>query len=237
MSSSPLYLAIVVVWLIVLVPMLLRKDSVDTVHEDQRREDEWEAAEAPEAFAPDGDDEPRADGYAAPGGGGDPDAEETRVLRRPAGGAAGGRRVPGAARPHGGARSGPRGHEGRHRGASESRARVIARRRRRTTGLVLLNAATIAAVLLGLGPWWVVLPPILLLSGHLVLLREAAKADAERMEARLRARRRAALRARQAAEGEQRREAEREAKVIALRERRNQVYDQYADAHLRAAGD
>lgn len=40
MSSSPLYLAIVVVWLIVLVPMLLRKDSpVDTTHEEYRRED------------------------------------------------------------------------------------------------------------------------------------------------------------------------------------------------------
>jgi hypothetical protein len=29
MSSSPLYLAIVVVWLIVLVPMLLRKDCIN----------------------------------------------------------------------------------------------------------------------------------------------------------------------------------------------------------------
>ncbi|MFI6578950.1 hypothetical protein ACIBFB_24445 [Nocardiopsis sp. NPDC050513] len=224
MSSSPLYLAIVVVWLIVLVPMLLRKDSVDTVHEDQRRGDEWEPEEAEEG------DEPDDAAEAVPDEGGDPDSEETQVLRRPASGPAEGavataRRV----RPH--------GRPGRHRGAGESRARVIARRRRRTTGLALVNAATIVAVALDLGPWWVIAPPVLLLTGHLVLLREAAKADAERLEAQLRARRRAAFRARRAAQEEERREAEREAQVIALRERRNQVYDQYADARLRAAGD
>ncbi|WP_017597164.1 divisome protein SepX/GlpR [Nocardiopsis lucentensis] len=231
MSSSPLYLAIVVVWLIVLVPMLLRKDSVDTVHEDQRRGDEWEPAEVPEASEPGGGDQSLVEEDVSPEDGGDPDAEETQVLRRPVVGTEGSRRPPG------GPRSGLRGHEGRHRAARESRARVIARRRRRTTGLTLVNAATIVAVLFGLGPWWVVLPPILLLSGHLALLREAAKADSERLEAQLRVRRRVALRARREAEEEQRREAEREAKVIALRERRSQVYDQYADAHLRAAGD
>ncbi|MEE2048660.1 hypothetical protein Q7689_35590, partial [Nocardiopsis tropica] len=83
---------------------------------------------------------------------------------------------------------------------------------------------------------WVIAPPVLLLSGHLILLREAAKADAEQREAAARARRRAVLRARRAEE-EQRVDAEREAKVIALQERRSQVYDQYADARLRAAGD
>ncbi|MEV2274350.1 hypothetical protein AB0I72_02080 [Nocardiopsis sp. NPDC049922] len=230
MSSSPLYLAIVVVWLIVLVPMLLRKDSVDTVHEDQRRGDEWEPEEAEEG------EEPDDAAGAAPEEGEDPDAEETQVLRRPAFGPAGpaghgegaGATIPGAR---------PSAPAGRHRRAGESRARVIARRRRRTTGLALVNAATIVAVALDLGPWWVMTPPILLLSGHLVLLREAAKADAERLEAQLRARRRAVVRARRAAEEEERREAEREAQVIALRERRNQVYDQYADARLRAAGD
>jgi hypothetical protein len=43
--------------------------------------------------------------------------------------------------------------------------------------------------------------------------------------------------ARRAEEEEERRDAERLAQVIALQERRSQVYDQYADARLRAAGD
>ena len=77
MSSSPLYLAIVVVWLIVLVPMLLRKDSVDTVHEDARREDE--EAEATEV---DEESEHGAEGLA--GDEGDPDLTETQVMTRPA---------------------------------------------------------------------------------------------------------------------------------------------------------
>ena len=82
-------------------------------------------------------------------------------------------------------------------------------------------------------------PPILLLVGHLALLREAAKADAEQRQARLKARRRALLRARRDRDRQEHeaREAERLAKVIALQERRSQVYDQYADARLRAAGD
>ncbi|MGQ4267922.1 divisome protein SepX/GlpR [Nocardiopsis changdeensis] len=195
MSSSPLYLAIVVVWLIVLVPMLLRKDSVDAVPEEPRREDEDTGAEA-EAEAPEGGDEDYEE-EAAP-------AAEPAPLPAPR--------------------------------ANERRSRVIARRRRRTTVLTLLTAGTAIAVAFGLGPWWVTIPPVLLLGGHLVLLREAAKADAEQRAAVLRARRRAALRARRLAE-RQEREAEREAEIIALRDRRSQVYDQYADARLRAAGD
>lgn len=207
MSSSPLYLAIVVVWLIVLVPMLLRKDSIaETAAEETRRED----------------DEVEEDLEEGPGDPG-PDADETQVLRREGHGvpgpAAEEREVPEMPEP-------PR----------EPRARVIARRRRRTSALVLLNIATIVAVSFGLGPWWVLAPPILLLAGHMTLLREAAKADAERREAIRRARRRAALRARREAE-ERRRDAERKAEVIALKARRSKVYDQYADARMRAVGD
>ncbi|WP_047870298.1 hypothetical protein [Nocardiopsis sp. RV163] len=211
MSSSPLYLTIVVVWLIVLVPMLLRKDP-DTFHEDPREEGEPAEAEARD------DTGERAQG---------PDATETRVLRRDDYDTA-----PAEAPAHGGDSPRP----GRYRAESGPRARVIARRRRRTTTLTLVNAATLVAVALGLGPWWVAVPPVLLFAGHLALLREAAKADAERREAALRARRREVLRARRD-EAERRREAEREAEVIALKERRSQVYDQYADARLRAAGD
>lgn len=218
MSSSPLYLAIVVVWLIVLVPMLLRKDSVDTAHEDQRHADEEAETpdgegfeDGPESDAEDEDtpdlSEPR-NAHHGEHGDGSVDASETAEEVRP-----------------------PR----RYR-APESRARIIARRRRRTSSLTLLNVATVAAVTFGLGPWWVIAPPVLLFVGHLTLLREAAKADAEHRRALLRARRRMALRARRAEE-ERRRDAERKAEVIAFKERRNQVYDQYADARLRAVGD
>ena len=219
MSSSPLYLAIVVVWLIVLVPMLLRKDSpVDTTHEEYRREDAEPEAEPAtdehlgdepvEPFEEELGEHPEEEQYE------DQEALDTQVARQqepiPA---------PAAAPPIG-----------------EPRSRIIARRRRRTSGLTLLNIGTIVAVSLGLGPWWVLVPPVLLLAGHLVLLREAAKADAERREADRRARRRAELRRRREAE-ERRRDAQREAEVIALRKRRNQVYDQYVDARRRAAGD
>ena len=113
---------------------------------------------------------------------------------------------------------------------------VVARSRSSITRRAVVGGASALAVAFGLGPWWVMAPPVLLLSGHLVLLREAAKADAERRRAYLAARRRAAARERVHREREAR-EAEREAEVIALKERRSQVYDQYADARLRAAGD
>ncbi len=191
MGSSPLYLAIVVVWLIVLIPMLMRRDASDPAPAPLRR------AEAPETSDTDEDQNPVADD------GAEDDSEDD--------GAAPDRPLP-PPRPHAG------------------RARIIARRRRRTAGLTALLVLTSVAVVLGLGPWWVLAPPGLLLSGHLVLLREAAKADAERRAAELRRRRAAEIRARRAA-------AAREAEIVELMSRRDQVYDQYTDAHLRAAGD
>lgn len=217
MSSSPLYLAIVVVWLIVLVPMLLRKDAVEPTHEETRRDDaEPDADEVDESFEEESDEE-------------DPDLTETRVITRP--------RSSGESETEEVEESRP--VERSRIPAPEPRSRVIARRRRRTSVLTLLNVATIVAVAFGLGPWWVIAPPILLLVGHLALLREAAKVDAEQRQARLKARRQAYLRARRDHDRQEHeaREAERLAKVIALQERRSQVYDQYADARLRAAGD
>ncbi|MBR8742318.1 hypothetical protein [Nocardiopsis sp. MG754419] len=222
MSSSPLYLAIVVVWLIVLVPMLLRKDAAEPVHEDARRDDvEPDAHEDVEEDVEDDVEVPQEEDE-------DPDLTETQVIIRP-----------GFHDEHTDEdveAEAPRHVERSTRPSPEPRARVIARRRRRTSALTLLNIATIVAVAFGLGPWWVIAPPIVLLAGHLALLREAAKADAERRRAHLVARRRTVLRARRARD-RYAREVEREAKVIALKERRSQVYDQYTDARLRAAGD
>lgn len=196
MSSSPLYLAIVVVWLIVLVPMLLRKDAVESVHEETRRDDESEIDEVDETF-----EEEEADEEA-------PDLTETQVITRPR-----------AHEEHTAEEvEEPRPGERRRIPASEPRSRVIARRRRRTSALTLINVATIVAVAFGLGPWWVITPPVLLLVGHLVLLREAAKVDAEQRQARLKARRRASQRARRDRDRQEHeaREAERLAKVIEI---------------------
>lgn len=198
MTSSPLYLAIVAVWAVVLVPMLLRRDAADTTWVP-RRESYGEDTET-EMYDEGLDDHSEAppendyhDGHIDIG-----DTVESTAPRN----------------------------------APVRRATVMARRRRRTSGLLLLLFLTAAAALSGVAQWWVVAPPTILFIGHCVLLREAAKIDAERrIQARIR--RTAARRA----EEQRRAEAEREAKVIELASRRRAVYDQYADAHLRAAGD
>lgn len=229
MSNSPLYLAIVLVWIIVLVPMLLRRDVADTVPRGTRRSpghdaraddtddlDDTDLADPhldPEEFLAD-EELPEEDNQPA-----DLPEPQDGTTTRP---------EPEPGPP-------PRPRSGTHR-PQLTRARVIARRRRRTSGFTLLLLATIAAVAAGLGPWWVLVPPATLLFGHLMMLRTAAKLDTERHEARIRVERH-----RRAAEHRARAEAavqaEREAEIIELAARRNQVYDQYADAYQRAAGD
>ncbi|QVQ51341.1 hypothetical protein J4H86_21380 [Spiractinospora alimapuensis] len=197
MTSSPLYLAIVAVWAVVLVPMLLRRDAADTTWVP-RRESNGEDTET-EMY-----DEGLDDHGEAPH---ENDPHDTHVDL--------GDSVESTA----------------PRSAPVRRATVMARRRRRTSGLLLLLILTAAAAISGIAQWWVVAPPTILFIGHCALLREAAKIDAERrVQARIR-------RAAQRAEEQRRAEAEHEAKVIELASRRRGVYDQYADAHLRAAGD
>ncbi|MGV2386150.1 MAG UNVERIFIED_CONTAM: hypothetical protein LOD86_12915, partial [Thermobifida fusca] len=132
MSSSPLYLAIVAVWILVLVPMLLRRDAADPDAEGLRRDlvDE----ELSEASGGEGEAEDEEDT--------EPDAEHAARAEPP----------PVAPRPY-----------------RVSRARIIARRRRRTAALALLLVGTGIAVAAGLGPWWVLVPPVLLMAGHGVL--------------------------------------------------------------------
>jgi hypothetical protein len=123
-----------------------------------------------------------------------------------------------------------------------SRGAVIARRRRRTLGLSLLTLTAIIATALQLAPWWFMIPPALLLTGHLSLLRVAVSMDHARRQERRRA---AAIhaaqlrRAQEEHEAEEAREAEeaaRSAEVIELPSwAREEVYDQYTD--LRAVGD
>lgn len=230
MSSSPLYLAIVVVWAIVLVPMLLRRDAADPAADSLFRTAPRSADGEEYADAEDFDE---FDTSADPSDTTDP-VEDLRADTPP---------------DMGDADEG--GTETEVDGPAEdvdpvperapavpvvSRARVIARRRRRTSGLSALLIATAVAVGMGLGPWWVLAPPTVLLFGHLALLREAAKADTERRGAEREYRRRRAAHLRhRAAEAEA--AAAREAEILEFTARRDQVYDQNADAHLRAVGD
>ncbi|GLU46943.1 divisome protein SepX/GlpR [Nocardiopsis ansamitocini] len=242
MGSSPLYLAIVVVWILVLVPMLLRRDAADPSAGRFRRNsakgDDVDDVSLVDEDDPDEVGDVDDTVHLADHEPVDESAAEPELPRRQDA-------VPaardGSAADHGAALDDEDGEDeddappAVHAGPVPrlSRARVIARRRRRTSGLTLLLVATVVAVALGLGPWWVLLPPVMLLFGHLALLREAAKVDAERRAVEMVRRRRREAAGRMAAEAE----AAREAEIIELASRRNQVYDQYADAHLRAAGD
>jgi hypothetical protein len=85
---------------------------------------------------------------------------------------------------------------------AESRRRMVAARRRLLLMLIGLEIAAIALAVLGLAAVWVVVPPSIMLGGYLLLLREAAQADAERAqheaETAARARERARVRSLQA---------------------------------------
>ncbi|MEY9213864.1 hypothetical protein NI17_022580 [Thermobifida halotolerans] len=212
MSSSPLYLAIVAVWILVLVPMLLRRDAADPAADGLRR-DPVEDGEAGDG--PDGESEAAEATGEVPEDDAVAETDVEHSSHRSVTHTTRSEPPPVVTRP-----------------VRASRARIIARRRRRTSGLVLLLLATGVAVAVDLGPWWVLVPPAVLMAGHLALLREAARADAERRAAELaRRRRRERTRARRAAD------AARQAEIVEITDRRNQVYDQYTDAQRRAAGD
>ncbi len=62
----------------------------------------------------------------------------------------------------------------------DSRRHVLAARRRLLWMMLALEAAADALAATGLAAWWVIAPPTVMLAGYLLLLREAAQADAER---------------------------------------------------------
>jgi hypothetical protein len=151
---------------------------------------------------------------------------------------------------------------------SERRAQVVRGRRRMLWMLLILTAIAAGLAYLGLAAWWIVVPPAVVLFGYLLLLREAAHADAEARERAAalarrtreaeaqRARESAAQRAADARREQARRAAQAgtppggsapiwtahemlsHAEIIDISERvGDQLYDQYADAKLRAVGD
>lgn len=116
----------------------------------------------------------------------------------------------------------------------QGRTRVLQARRRLLTGLIVLSAAAGVCVFMKLTSWWALVPPGGMLGIYLLLLREAALADAEQARWRAAEGRRAQA-ARHVADAEP---AESTAQVIDISDRLgDQLYDQYADAAIRAVGD
>jgi hypothetical protein len=160
MSSAILYLAIVAIWACVLIPRWLKRDVArggPTVS--------WANT------APDGVGAP---GSAAGSADADPDGGDGL------GDGATNTALPGesddAPRP---LPAPPPSPLAAPLGAEESRRRMLAARRRLLGMLSILEVAAITLAFLHLAAMWVVVPPTLMLTGYLLLLREAAHADAE----------------------------------------------------------
>jgi hypothetical protein len=124
---------------------------------------------------------------------------------------------------------------------------VLQARRRTLTMIVAITIGIMGAALVGLTPWWIVVPPFVMLGLYLLLLREAAHADAEQAHRHAEARARA-VRAARAAHAARLRARETQAaplpqptaEIIDISARAasaDQPYDQYADAEIRAVGD
>jgi hypothetical protein len=121
---------------------------------------------------------------------------------------------------------------------------VLAARRRLLYMLLVLALGSGALAVTKMAAWWVVVPPAIMLLGYMGMLREAAKADAERRElARTRATAAAAVAAarRETAPAPAPPALAPNAEVIdisaSLTSAGQEFFDQYADAKLRAVGD
>ena len=123
---------------------------------------------------------------------------------------------------------------------------MLASRRRLLYLLLVLALGSGALAVTKMAAWWVVLPPTIMLLGYMGMLREAARADAERREP---ARTRATATATVAAAAAKRAAppvpaapvSRPEAAVIdisaSVSVAGHKFYDQYADAKQRAVGD
>jgi hypothetical protein len=153
----------------------------------------------------------------------------------------------------------PGGHPVRPFPAADpaSRSRALRARRRTLTMLVTLVIATVGARVAGLADSWIIIPPVVMLSMYLLVLRAAVHADAENAARRAAAHARTVDRSRAAAAAtsaraaaaalERAREAaeaampQPTAEVIDISARAaptgDQLYDQYEDATARAIGD
>jgi len=219
LSSAILYLAIVAIWAIVLVPRWLRPPQASGTLESNLAEpviaSPFEDVAGAEEDAGSGESLPAPGAQAASGG-----------RARPA--------------------------------AAERRERILQARRRMLVTLTVITAGSVVIALAHLAAAWVVIPPAVMLGGFVLLLHEAARIDTERAWA---AARRPARGTGEAVEGPERQQAGPadgaqvgeagaqpgvpspqagmpSAQIIDISGRiGDQLYDQYADAKVRAVGD
>lgn len=119
-----------------------------------------------------------------------------------------------------------------------TRAAALQARRRLLTILVTLTIVMLALVAEGLAPAWMIVPPVGMLGILTLLLHEAAQADTEAAVRRAAADAARAARQRAAGPAQAPVVPERTAKIIDISARvSDQLYDQYADAAVRAVGD
>jgi len=220
LSSAILYVAIVAIWAGVLIPRWLRRDSAAS----ERYSEDLTTAEA--HAEPDAEPAPpprRRQERVAPRAPARPEVRsEARSEVRPEA-----RAEPPDAEPR----------DGEHK-------KVLAARRRLLYMLLVLAVGSGALAFTKMAAWWVMVPPTIMLLGYMGLLREAAKADAERRElARTRATAAAAVAAarRETAPAPAPPAPAPDAEVIdisaSLTSAGQEFFDQYADAKLRAVGD
>lgn len=243
MSSAILYAAIVFIWACVLIPRWLKRDTSQAAGTSPDVTGDQPAGAGAEAHA-DGAETMTGDiaGHDAETGRATPDAVKTAAQQKIT--------APAAAHEDPVADQAdepsyrPAGYEAER---AEARQRIVTARRRMLLILITLTVAAVGIVGLKMAAWWVAVPPVLMLGGYLMLLREASRADRERalLDA---AAYRDEQRQRYAEEQEARRAAEvpaapvvsPTARVIDISERvrdEDEIYDQYADGTRRAVGD
>jgi hypothetical protein len=134
-------------------------------------------------------------------------------------------------------------------GPSQSREQMLRARRRMLAILAGMTLVTMTFTALGLVSWWICIPPAGLLALYVLLLREIARADAklarkrsgwEQTRAVAYERHMQAVAEREAYEASLPPPPEPQAEIIDISGRvadADQLYDQYADAAVRAVGD
>ena len=254
MSSAILYAAIVAIWACVLIPRWLKRDtsqapasSPDVAGDQTAGADQDAQADGAETMT--GDMAGRDTDTDLTASAGDSAAAVDRVTaeERSAPAAAHEDSTASTATPAASADESDGQAVGYADERAQTRKRIVDARRRMLLILITLSLAAAGIVGLKLAAWWVAVPPVLMLGGYLMLLREASRADRERalLDA---AAYRDEQRQRKAEEQEARRVAEappapvlaRTARVIDISERvrdEDEIYDQYADGTRRAVGD
>jgi hypothetical protein len=232
LSSAILYLAIVAIWAVVLVPRWLRPRPAPPQPVPVPAEDadaDWRDPADPGQDA----------AVAWTAGAASPDTESEHAPSA------------GAGEPEGGATEDEPQEPAALLSPVSRRAEVVKARRRMLTTLITLTVIAMALTVTEIDAYWIIIPPVVLLSGYLLLLRKFTEFDAERSRRAARIRHAAQVRAAQEPSTAQvpTAGADREsvpdapaapgsAEVIDISGRiGDQVYDQYSDAANRAVGD